>query len=313
VLRVLTYHRVASPVRVSNPTLVSATPELFSAQMRRLVSHWHVVSIQQVLKSVANGTRLPADSVLLTFDDAYNDFAEVAWPILKEFQLPAVLFVPTAYPGHPETSFWWDELYSALLGTGSNEVRLRSRSLPLGTPGQRIAAYRTLRDMLKLMPHEIALATVEHIYSELHCGKYRCQDVLTWDNLRRLDAEGVVLAAHSQTHPILTGLSLEKLEQEIEGSQCDLMRAIGHALPIFCYPNGAYDPRVVESVRRAGFVLAFTTAEGHNQLRSDNLLTLRRTNVTLRTTPAIFSARLTRFGPRIYGCSQTIARRLRAA
>ena len=37
--------------------------------------------------------------MLLTFDDAYRDFATNAWPTLKRYGLPATLFVPTAYAG----------------------------------------------------------------------------------------------------------------------------------------------------------------------------------------------------------------------
>jgi peptidoglycan/xylan/chitin deacetylase (PgdA/CDA1 family) len=45
--------------------------------------------------------RLPeeADAVAITFDDAFENFATVAWPILREQGLAVTLFVPTGHVG----------------------------------------------------------------------------------------------------------------------------------------------------------------------------------------------------------------------
>ena len=40
-------------------------------------------------------------AVLVTFDDAYADFAEHAWPVLRAHGISPLLFVPTAFPGDP--------------------------------------------------------------------------------------------------------------------------------------------------------------------------------------------------------------------
>src|SRR4030067_838660 len=93
VLRILTYHRIArrEDFAFLNPRLISASPEMFYRQMRYLKRHYQVMS----------------------FDEGYVDFNIHAWPILKKFELPVTLFVPTGFPGRPERSFWWDRLYRA--------------------------------------------------------------------------------------------------------------------------------------------------------------------------------------------------------
>src|SRR2546421_516354 len=103
VLRVLTYHRVDEPgARPKlNPGLISATPEVFDQEMSYLAANYHVVSMPELLQAYRTGTPLPPRAVLVTFDDAYCDFAEHAWPTLKRYRLPATLFVPTAYPDQP--------------------------------------------------------------------------------------------------------------------------------------------------------------------------------------------------------------------
>ena len=47
---------------------------------------------------------------MVTFDDAYKDFREYAWPILKELKIPATVFVIT---GHIGGSNEWDDLRRA--------------------------------------------------------------------------------------------------------------------------------------------------------------------------------------------------------
>jgi hypothetical protein len=67
---------------------------------------------------------------------------------------------------------------------------------------------------------------------------------------------------------------------------------IGHALPIFSYPNGSHDDSVVDILGEERFRIAFTQRPGMNDLRSEAALRLRRTNVTRRNTLPVFVARL---------------------
>ncbi|TAF97090.1 MAG: polysaccharide deacetylase family protein [Runella slithyformis] len=55
---------------------------------------------------------LPPKSVLLTFDDAYLNNLEYAYPVLKKHQARAVIFVPTAYVGKSSS---WDTTAEPLL------------------------------------------------------------------------------------------------------------------------------------------------------------------------------------------------------
>ena len=298
-LHVLTYHRVAqladSPLL--DPRLISTTPAVFEQHMRYVSRHLHAVSMEEVLDAVEVGTPLSDRAVLITFDDGYADFAEYAWPILKEHGLPATLFVSTAYPDRPDRALWWDRLYRALSFTSHTELRSSPiGSLPLRTDEERRHSLRILQNYLKTIPNSEAMAAVDIVCDELGSEQTSLKSVLGWDELRRLAAEGVTLAAHTRTHPILTQLSTEQARQEIAGSQMDLQREIGQVLPVFCYPDGAHDESVVDVLRDEGFVLAFTTLEGRNDLSSTDLLRLNRMHVGKRTSPMVFRLRLSRLG-----------------
>jgi peptidoglycan/xylan/chitin deacetylase (PgdA/CDA1 family) len=300
-LRVLTYHRIADADSSPdlNPRLISATPSGFAHQMRDLAASYTVVSLPEVLSAVRGETRLPERAVLITFDDAYVDFGRVAWPILRHFRLPATLFVPTAYPDQPQHAFWWDRLHRAL-GHGSRQALVSTPwgPLPLRSSEDRHAALRRITRHVKSIPHAEGLALVDSICAELGDAGAPEPSVLGWDELRQLSRAGVTVCAHTRTHALLTQLSPLRARAEIVGSQQDVRRHVGRALPVFCYPDGRYDDTHVALLRREGFQLAFTTTPGHNELRAHDpdRLQLHRTNITPRTSALLMRCRLTRLG-----------------
>lgn len=93
--------------------------------------------------------------------------------------------------------------------------------------------------------------------------------LLDADQLRQLAQVGVVIGAHSRTHPQLIDLSVEELPEEIAGSVNDL-EAIGLERPcFFAYPHGVYDQRVQQATRAVGLQAAFTVKPGLVQPHHD--------------------------------------------
>jgi peptidoglycan/xylan/chitin deacetylase (PgdA/CDA1 family) len=84
-----------------------------------------------------------------------------------------------------------------------------------------------------------------------------------WRNtLRALANAGHTIGCHSHSHPDLTRLSTAEVWQEVLGSKLALEDALGQRVSAFCYPYGAYDARVREVVKEAGFDVAFTVDLG---------------------------------------------------
>jgi peptidoglycan/xylan/chitin deacetylase (PgdA/CDA1 family) len=115
---------------------------------------------------------------------------------------------------------------------------------------------------------------------------------MSWPDLRTLAAEGVAIAPHTRTHPVLTGVEPRRLVDEIEGSRGDLEASLGSVTPLFAYPAGGHDRGVAEAVERAGLRAAFTTVRGSNDLRRPDWYRLRRINVGRRTHPPLLHAQL---------------------
>jgi peptidoglycan/xylan/chitin deacetylase (PgdA/CDA1 family) len=302
VLRILAYHRVAEPwdTPAVDSRSVSATPEGFARQMKHLARAYHVVSMLELLEAAEKGRPLPKRAAMITFDDSYADFANIAWPILRELRLPATMFVPTAYPDHPERAFWSDALYQAFAVTTRTEINVPGLGrLPLLRLYQKRQSLRAIQDYVTTIAHWEAMELVNSVCAELGAGRVQRGSVLSWNRLRELAREGLTLGSHTRTHAIMTKVSPKQMREEVQGSQQDLQREIGVCLPIFCYPNGNHNDAVVSVLREQGIRLAFTTLCGPNQWGSSDSLLLHRTVIMPRTTPVIFCLRLSRWGMRL--------------
>jgi peptidoglycan/xylan/chitin deacetylase (PgdA/CDA1 family) len=103
-LPILVYHAISdkatSPFR---PYAVS--PGRFAEHVAILQDLGCVaLTLSDAAQRLFNGATLPERSVVLTFDDAFGDFAAYAVPTLTAANFPATLFVPSAYIG--ATSRW---------------------------------------------------------------------------------------------------------------------------------------------------------------------------------------------------------------
>lgn len=74
--------------------------------------------------------------------------------------------------------------------------------------------------------------------------------LLDWDRLGRIRESGVILAAHTRTHPILTELGATALEDELWQAADEMQKRLGERPEGFAYPYGAMDTRVASATER---------------------------------------------------------------
>lgn len=293
-LGVLTYHRVGTYTQDQPryPGLFSATTAEFARQMEFLARHRRVLSGEELL-AIARGAAEPRGGVAVTFDDAYRDFRDEALPVLRRVGVPAILFVPTAYPSSPARGFWWDRLYTAMRRVRStvrfevagNVIQLEPRE-GIERP------FRALTALIKGLPHGEAQTVLDQALEALP-DPGPCHDVLDWEAIRFVAREGVTVGPHSRTHPRLDHLDDQALREEVTGSRDDLARELGAAAaPIFAYPDGGHDDRAVAAVGAAGHHISFTTERGTNDVRALDWLRVRRINVGPRSSLALIRAQL---------------------
>ena len=293
-LHALMYHRVAHYDERPDlhPALLSATPQAFDEQVAYLASTGRVVSLDDVVSAFRGERKLVAGAILVTFDDAYVDFAEHAWPSLARHDLPVTLFVPTAYPDQPERHFWWDRLHAARFGAKNGaRASTSAGTFELGSTSERSAARRSIGGALQELDHAVALRELDELCDSLN-AKGPGPAVLGWSKLVELHAAGVTLAAHTRTHPLLSKIPLEDALAEALGSHQDLVERLGGSPPVLAYPGGAQTRAFVEALDGGPFELAFTTQRGSNRVPGNDPWRLQRINVGVRSTLTLLRAQL---------------------
>lgn len=88
-------------------------------------------------------------------------------------------------------------------------------------------------------------------------------------------AAGHQIGSHSVSHPDLTRLPSRDAREEIQASRKCLEDTFGISVTDFAYPLGAFDGRILEMVREAGYSTAVTSEFGVNDVGTD-LYRLRR-------------------------------------
>jgi peptidoglycan/xylan/chitin deacetylase (PgdA/CDA1 family) len=95
---ILLYHRVAAvPGGLERPTM-NVTPDRFARQLEHLLdAGYRFLPLGTVVEGAQASRPLPARCVVLTFDDGYLNFHRNVWPVLQRLQVPATVFVTTAF------------------------------------------------------------------------------------------------------------------------------------------------------------------------------------------------------------------------
>ena len=114
---ILCYHSVLAPNEPAphDPHKQHIPLGLFLDHLDYLQSNHRIVSLTEFVKAKRENRRLPDYSVILTFDDGFEDFFSVAAPQLARRKLPATVFVITgrAYghlPPNGESFLSWPEI-----------------------------------------------------------------------------------------------------------------------------------------------------------------------------------------------------------
>ena len=91
--RILYYHRIDEDDHRS-----CVRPEAFRQQMSYLAGHGHrVLSLAELYRALDAGDTLPQRSVVLTFDDGFADNFLHAYPVLRTYAFPAMIFLTVGF------------------------------------------------------------------------------------------------------------------------------------------------------------------------------------------------------------------------
>ncbi len=97
---ILTYHRVSPMIPGVPPPTQNVTPDRFRGHMAGLLDRGFTIwPLGKMLGYHVLGRPMPPRTIALTFDDGFQSVHAEALAVLREFHVPATVFLATAYLG----------------------------------------------------------------------------------------------------------------------------------------------------------------------------------------------------------------------
>jgi peptidoglycan/xylan/chitin deacetylase (PgdA/CDA1 family) len=255
--------------------------EVFRRHMEWVRDRCTPVRPEEVL-AAAPAARRARPSIVVTFDDGYRDYHDRAYPVLKALGIPAAVFLSTDFMDRAGL-LWTEALEWAVMHTPRTSFAMpwsADPPAPLQSPVQRAALARACKSHLKSIPDAERRGWTREILDALGAPDAEAtlgRQMLSWNEVRAT-AGLTCYGGHSHTHPILSQVRDDVLEDEIGLCRDRIHAETGRAPTMFAYPNGRasdYDERARDALRRHGFALAFSTIPGINVADTDPLA-LRR-------------------------------------
>lgn len=108
---ILTYHSVNNEYR-GMPTV---SIKSFNAQIEYLYKHkYNVISFNELIDAINAKKRLPRNTVVITFDDGFEDNYANAFLILKKYKMPVIIFLISDFIGKKPEHLNWQEVREML-------------------------------------------------------------------------------------------------------------------------------------------------------------------------------------------------------
>lgn len=271
-LRILCYHGVwMSGGHFSKYLFMSAaTFRSRLALLQRL--SLPVLSLDDAVKGLADGT-LPDCATVITIDDGwYGSYLEMA-PELVRLGLPATIYL-TSYYCERQFPVFDVALQFVLSQGGAKTLDLTSLDPALGgkfrldTVSGRDAACDILQGYARRLNGQeafdllgqITLQLGIHLVDVVHPRQFH---LMTPAEATEIARQGIDIQLHTHRHRLVTD-DLAVVTAEITENRRRLERIASRKLQHFCYPSGAWSPKVWPILERLGIVSATTTAQGLN-------------------------------------------------
>jgi glycosyltransferase involved in cell wall biosynthesis/peptidoglycan/xylan/chitin deacetylase (PgdA/CDA1 family) len=204
-VKILCFHDI-SEMRESQPRFsISLPPKSFSKFLEFLRQHYEIVSLEKATRLLESGKPGAEDVFSLTFDDCYKGWIEHVLPECQRNQVPYTIFLTTG-PLDSAMPLFYDALIYLAENTWRKAVDGSPWQLPLYTLNDSDDRYRFVEEIhdhwLERSPkdrNDFLLWLSNYLEIPLNSAKVR-STLLNWKDVRKIDASGVTIGAHSVNH-----------------------------------------------------------------------------------------------------------------
>ena len=243
--RILMFHKIF-PAHLPDNYSRYIDSAMFEELVSYVQSRYTPYTLKDLMAYRKENGAFPDNAVVLTFDDGYKSFKDIALPILESRKVPATIFVCPELIDNSEL-IWPDELESAF-ENGTTRIASREHLKEF------IEELKTL-DVNSRKKRVLEILRNSDEYSDVDKNSM----LMDWQELKELSENSLVeIGSHSLTHAILANESVESARYEIAASKASIEEKLDCEVLSFCYPNGQkgdYRASEIQSLKEAGILV----------------------------------------------------------
>lgn len=267
-------------------------PIVFRSHAKFLSTRVQMVDPADIDHEVSRAEVANRPRVVLTFDDGYANFVHRIHPILEQYGMQAIWFVPTDFFGSAE-GYWFDRVRVAIKFSKSRQIQVVDKVWRLHRWGREFVANEVTEFMTTLTSDVLEAAVTDLLIQTglPPTNQLEARRIATEDEIRSVDGRGVCVASHSRTHRNLPALNDDDLNDELRGSKQTLEALLNREVEHFAFPSGDYDDRVVARLHESGYRWGWTTDPGFVET-ADLPFRIPRVLIDDRASDAVLSAKM---------------------
>lgn len=256
-MKAIMYHYVR-PIDPGLPFFRHLHIEDFEKQLEYFGNTYGFVKKQDLIDSVENQGPAPK-GVILTFDDGFKDHFEFVLPSLLKFNLWGIFYIPT----RPYISGKLIDVHRIHMLLGKYGGKVIADSLK-GLLSKHLLSHDHIKEFTTdtynkqnndestnyvkrvlnyYIDYKYREKVIDHLMSDFFPNENKLAHdfYLSKNELREMQAQDMIIGSHTINHPVMSKLSKEEQNKEIDESFSKL-KSILNTLPIktFCYPYGGF-------------------------------------------------------------------------
>lgn len=264
----LMYHEVL-PDDEGLPAWTVVKETCFREQIIFMKQHFDIVTIDEAIARTYDQTCYRKPYIAITFDDGYKGNYSCVLPIIEELGVPITVYVSSGAI-EKEESHWYDKIISLLdndipLTVDLTDYKLGEYKLGVGnSEREKWSLMQSLLTAMKKIDPVEREKIVERICDQATCDDSNQLKLMTVAELKSLASSDLVtIGGHSHCHNILTQLTDQEINVSLQENRKLLQQWTSGDINHFAYPNGDFNNKVIDLVKKNGFLSAVTVRTGY--------------------------------------------------
>lgn len=283
------YHRIGDAKDSAfDPNVFSCTTAQFQKHVDFYQSEFEVINESKLCELIELKKPLTKKYAVITFDDGYIDNYTQAYPILRDANCPAILYIATDFISDRIIP-WWDEVAWLVKNNPPEVIQKLNWQLPSNFTS--LSIEQKIRSVLRSIKDNASKSIETKLVELRDVAKNTIKpDELTeeplfmsWDMLSEMQAQGIDIGSQTCSHPILAHLDEEQQRSELATSKEILEQHIGHTIRSIAYPVGgaeAFNLTTQKLAKETNYTFAMSFIPGLNEnISHQNIYSLRRFSI----------------------------------